>query len=64
MRGGAIAKDDLPEVKLQKPDENGTHGRMHKFHLDQAVEEEGSNFSLGERQLLALTRALSANQKY
>lgn len=29
VRGGAIAKDDLPEVKLQKPDENGTHGRMH-----------------------------------
>ncbi|AJR93189.1 Yor1p [Saccharomyces cerevisiae YJM1129] len=63
VRGGAIAKDDLPEVKLQKPDENGTHGRMHKFHLDQAVEEEGSNFSLGERQLLALTRALVRQSK-
>lgn len=63
VRGGAITKDDLPEVKLQKPDENGTHGRMHKFHLDQAVEEEGSNFSLGERQLLALTRALVRQSK-
>ncbi|CAI6520651.1 AEL_HP2_G0021620.mRNA.1.CDS.1 [Saccharomyces cerevisiae] len=63
VRGGAIAKDDLPEVKLQKPDENGTHGKMHKFHLDQAVEEEGSNFSLGERQLLALTRALVRQSK-
>ena len=63
VRGGAIAKDDLPEVKLQKPDENGTHGRMHKFHLDQAVEEEGFNFSLGERQLLALTRALVRQSK-
>ncbi|AJR97087.1 Yor1p [Saccharomyces cerevisiae YJM1248] len=63
VRGGAIAKNDLPEVKLQKPDENGTHGKMHKFHLDQAVEEEGSNFSLGERQLLALTRALVRQSK-
>lgn len=59
----AIAKNDLPEVKLQKPEENGTHGKMHKFHLDQAVEEEGSNFSLGERQLLALTRALVRQSK-
>lgn len=63
VRGGAIARKDLPEVKLQKPDENGTHGKMHKFHLDQAVEEEGSNFSLGERQLLALTRALVRQSK-
>lgn len=63
VRGGAIAKNDLPEVRLQKPDENGTHGKMHKFHLDQAVEEEGSNFSLGERQLLALTRALVRQSK-
>lgn len=36
---------------------------MHKFHLDQGVEDEGSNFSLGERQLIAFARALVRDSK-
>ncbi|ODV89922.1 hypothetical protein CANCADRAFT_98038 [Tortispora caseinolytica NRRL Y-17796] len=35
----------------------------HKFHLDQKVDDDAANYSLGERQILALARALVRNSK-
>lgn len=58
-RAGLIDGDKLQTVMNQgKHDEN-----LYKFHLDQPVEDEGSNFSLGERQLIALARALVRDSK-
>lgn len=36
---------------------------MHKFNLDQEVSEEGSNYSVGERQLISFARALVRDTK-
>ena len=63
VRGGAIDRKDVDSIRAQHKDANGLSGDMFKFHLDQMVEDDGSNFSLGERQLLALTRALVRGSK-
>jgi len=49
---------------IHKPDAlQATVDRFAKFKLDAIVADEGSNFSAGERQLVALCRALAKNSK-
>lgn len=58
-RAGLIEAAKLPLVRAQ--DIKSEH--LHKFHLDREVEDEGSNFSLGERQLISFARAMIRGSK-
>lgn len=49
---------EVQEVKEGENTENKQVAQSPRFDLDSMVSEEGSNFSAGERQLLALCRAL------
>lgn len=57
-RTGLIEESQFENVKEQPLDSD-----LHKFHLDQVVEYEGKNLSLGEKQLLAFARAMVRKSK-
>lgn len=64
-RCGLIESFQLDRVKNTKydPKRRVNYDDLHKFHLDQPVDDEGCNFSLGERQLIALARSLVRDSK-
>ncbi|KAI5953784.1 hypothetical protein KGF57_003993 [Candida theae] len=62
---GLISEDQIKQVASMKysPEEGVGYNSLHKFHLDRIVDDDGANFSLGEKQLIALARALVRDSK-
>lgn len=62
-RCGLIADQDVLAHVKNTHLVGSNYERLHKFHLDQIVDDDGVNFSLGERQLIALARSLVRSSK-
>lgn len=60
-RGEILSADEIAKERARPADEDAEN--LHKFHLDQLVSEDGSNYSLGERQLISFARALVRNSR-
>mmetsp|Transcript_5884 Transcript_5884/g.7152 ORF Transcript_5884/g.7152 Transcript_5884/m.7152 type:complete len:1359 (-) Transcript_5884:1928-6004(-) len=58
IKVGLISMSQREIMTLNYEDESGS-----KFHLNHVVEEDGNNYSLGEKQLISFARALVRNTK-